>query len=225
MRPEEKIIFQTKKRLLNETHGQKKEAILAQEQRTDYAIGSRKKFGDDFAKAGPNRYLGNLRQEKWLEKRAPLTVDQVQQKRKKAHLKKSDKLDGAANNNVSNEPDAPQHSEKALQKKQLQVAQELFLIWDGDGEGSLSADELMKAFIQIGLSQDPQFAKKIMQNIRPQKKSSGADGSDGEEQDIELKDFIKIFKKDEVSENLIKVINQEVILRRKLAIRKAVAAN
>ena len=152
-------------------------------------------------------------------------MDQVQQKRKKAHLKKSAKLDGAANNNVSNEPDAPQHSEKALQKKQLQVAQELFLIWDGDGEGSLSADELMKAFIQIGLSQDPQFAKKIMQNIRPQKKSSGADGSDGEEQDIELKDFIKIFKKDEVSENLIKVINQEVILRRKLAIRKAVAAN
>lgn len=59
-------------------------------------------------------------------------------------------------------------SKKATQKKQLQVAQELFLIWDGDGEGSLSADELMKAFIQIGLSQDPRFARKIMQNIRPQ---------------------------------------------------------
>jgi Ca2+-binding EF-hand superfamily protein len=41
----------------------------------------------------------------------------------------------------------------------------LFLIWDDDGEGTLSSDEIIKAFVQIGLSQDHHFAKKIMANI------------------------------------------------------------
>jgi hypothetical protein len=39
------------------------------------------------------------------------------------------------------------------------------LIWDDDGEGTLSSDEIIKAFVQIGLSQDHHFAKKIMANI------------------------------------------------------------
>ena len=55
-----------------------------------------------------------------------------------------------------------QKSTKEIQKEQIQLAKELFLIWDGDGEGSLSPDEIMKAFIQLGLSQDYQFANKIM---------------------------------------------------------------
>ena len=35
-------------------------------------------------------------------------------------------------------------------------------------------------------------------------------------EDIELKDFIKIFRNDEVGDNIIKVINDEVIFRKKL---------
>jgi Ca2+-binding EF-hand superfamily protein len=48
----------------------------------------------------------------------------------------------------------------------IETAKNLFLIWDGDGEGSLSPDELIKAFVRIGLSQDHQFAKKIMYSIK-----------------------------------------------------------
>ena len=79
------------------------------------------------------------------------------------------------------------------------------MIWDDDGEGSLSSDEIIKAFVQIGLSQDHHFAKKIMANIQPPNKNKFQNNNN-----IMLKDFIKIFRKDEVSENLIKVINQEV---------------
>ena len=38
------------------------------------------------------------------------------------------------------------------QKEQIQIAKDLFLLWDSDGEGSLSVDELIKAFMKIGLS-------------------------------------------------------------------------
>ena len=48
----------------------------------------------------------------------------------------------------------------------IETATNLFLIWDGDGEGSLSPDELIRAFVRIGLSQDHQFAKKIMYSIK-----------------------------------------------------------
>ena len=56
---------------------------------------------------------------------------------------------------------------KEYQKKQMEIAKDLFLTWDGDGEGSLSPSELIKAFVGIGLSQDHHFAKKIMASIRP----------------------------------------------------------
>ena len=41
-------------------------------------------------------------------------------------------------------------------------------------------------------------------------------------EDIELKDFIKIFRNDEVGDNIIKAINNEVIFRKKLAYKKQV---
>lgn len=85
--------------------------------------------------------------------------------------------------------------------------------WDADGEGSLSPAEIIKAFVSIGLSQDHHFARKIMHSIRPHK----ADHEDNEEDaDIELKDFITIFRNDEVSDNVIKMINEEVNYRKKV---------
>ena len=60
----------------------------------------------------------------------------------------------------------------------------MFLIWDDDGEGTLSADEIIKAFVQIGLSQDHHFAKKIMANIQPPNKKKHKNNN------IMLKDFI-----------------------------------
>lgn len=92
------------------------------------------------------------------------------------------------------------------------IAKDLFLTWDGDGEGSLSPGELIKAFVGIGLSQDHHFAKKIMASIRPR-------GQTDQDADIELKDFLKIFKHDEVSDNVVKVVNQEVIFRKEQIVK------
>ena len=92
------------------------------------------------------------------------------------------------------------------------------MIWDGDGEGSLSPDEIMKAFIQLGLSQDYHFANKIMQNIKPRNDDPNAEPV----HDILLRDFIKVFKTDDVSENLITVINNEVNLKKRTRIRKVI---
>ena len=50
-----------------------------------------------------------------------------------------------------------------------------------------------------------------MHSIRPCKE----DDSDSD-MDIELKDFITIFKNDEVSDNVIKMINEEVNYRKKV---------
>lgn len=41
---------------------------------------------------------------------------------------------------------------KEIIKQRIEIAKDLFLIWDNDGEGSLSPDELISAFIRIGLS-------------------------------------------------------------------------
>ena len=83
-----------------------------------------------------------------------------------------------------------------MAKQQVNTAKELFLTWDGDGEGSLSPEELMNAFVKVGLSQDHHFAKKIIESIRP----SGSDKNE----DIQIPDFVKIFRHDEVSDNVTK---------------------
>ena len=83
------------------------------------------------------------------------------------------------------------------------------MIWDGDGEGSLNPEELIKAFVRIGLSQDHHFAKKIMYSIKkigPQLKDTDND----EEFEIKIKEFLTIFKDDEISDRVINMINTEV---------------
>lgn len=87
------------------------------------------------------------------------------------------------------------------------MSKELFLIWDEDGEGSLSTEEILKAFVKIGLSQDHHFGMKILQSIRPR-------GQKGGDQDIKIKDFIKIFKNDELSDHAIHVLNKEVKMQK-----------
>lgn len=138
-------------------------------------------------------YLSNLRQEKWIRTRK---------------AKVSSRPNQQAGGDGENLTDAQQ---KAIQKGQIEIAKNLFLTWDGDGEGSLSAFEIIKAFVSIGLSQDHNFARKIMASIRPQKSDEDSD----EEIDIGLKDFITIFKIDEISDHVIKMINTEVNSKKK----------
>ena len=86
----------------------------------------------------------------------------------------------------------------------------MFFIWDADGEGSLSTAELCLAFVRIGLSHDHMFAKKILNSITPQVKDGGDD-----EVDIRIRDFISIFRSDEISDRVIKYINEEIAFNKK----------
>jgi len=107
-------------------------------------LGVKKKFGDELRSLGPKNYILQANQEQWLNKRSKLTESKIQDKlieRNNKAIGKQTEADDEAN-----------ISGKALQKQQIQIAKDLFLIWDGDGEGSLSPDELMKAFVRIGLS-------------------------------------------------------------------------
>jgi hypothetical protein len=63
----------------------------------------------------------------------------------------------------------------------------------------------VQAFVRIGLSQDHHFASKILRSIT----ASAGEVSDADIE-VKLRDFITIFKNDEVSDNVIKKINEEV---------------
>ena len=85
----------------------------------------------------------------------------------------------------------------------------MFISWDDDGSGVLEAEEIIKPLIGLGLSSDSKFAIKILQALdsRPSD-NGGARGKD--DLRITLKDFIKIFKSDKISEHLVSIINSEV---------------
>lgn len=92
-------------------------------------------------------------------------------------------------------------AEKQSQGNKIQIAKEIFLTWDQQGQGSLSEEVIINALVRIGLSTDHHFAKQIMNSIKPYSSKKQKDFS------ITLQDFITIFKNDEVSNNLMKVIN------------------
>jgi len=81
----------------------------------------------------------------------------------------------------------------------------LFISWDDDGSGVLEAEEIIKPLVGLGLSSDSKFAIKILQALDPRN-----DGKGKEDLRITLRDFIKIFKNDKVSEHLVGIINSEV---------------
>lgn len=49
-------------------------AMLGDGDNSDIILGVKKTFGDEMAQMGPNMYLNNVRQEKWLEGRAKLSA-------------------------------------------------------------------------------------------------------------------------------------------------------
>ena len=78
-------------------------------------------------------FLSELRQEKWVRSRKA-------------------KISSRPNQDQGNSENLTDAQLKAIQKGQIEIAKNLFLTWDGDGEGSLSAFEIIKAFVSIGLS-------------------------------------------------------------------------
>ena len=65
------------------------------------------------------------------------------------------------------------------------------MFWDKDGGGTIEQNEISKSFCQLGLSQDHNFAKKIMTYIKPP-----TDADDFSNWSISLKDFITVFRED-----------------------------
>ena len=55
-----------------------------------------------------------------------------------------------------------------------------------------------------------------MQSIKPRQTK----GRGGDDDDIKLKDFIKIFRSDESGDRIIKTLNDEVNFRKKIAFKK-----
>jgi Ca2+-binding EF-hand superfamily protein len=88
----------------------------------------------------------------------------------------------------------------------MKFARQLFIAWDMDGEGSLSEDELVFAFVKMGLSEDHHFAKKIMHAIK-------VDTSNESEKDfsITLGDFISIFSGGDAYKRVLEKLNEEVL--------------
>lgn len=132
----------------NEKAQSKRKQLVENEKYADHLLGKKRLFGDEMGQHGPMKYLDVVREEKWLGTRAPMSV-----KQKKDMLKfKADIRIGAITFGDVNRQEELKHSEKAKAKQQISIAKDLFLIWDGDGEGSLSPEELMNAFVRIGLS-------------------------------------------------------------------------
>jgi hypothetical protein len=57
------------------------------------------------------------------------------------------------------------HKERLKMKEYTEMAKKTFNIWDIKEKGCLSANDLISAFIKIGLSEDINFAKQIVNKI------------------------------------------------------------
>ena len=89
-----------------------------------------------------------------------------------------------------------------IQRKNVEFAKDLFLSWDDDGSGELSAGEIIKPLVSLGLAPDSEFARRILSALDPRTKSE----KERTDLKITLPDFIKIFRSSKVSDSLINII-------------------
>ena len=76
-------------------------------------------------------------------------------------------------------------------------------------------NELAVPMIALGLSSDSSFIKKVMKAISPHKFGKKAKVANPfESNELTLREFIKIFKKDQVSENLTEMLCSRILERR-----------
>ena len=94
----------------------------------------------------------------------------------------------------------------------VQFAREFFEIVDDKDSGGVDLNQLSVPLIALGLSSDSAFIEKVLKAINPFKfgEKSGV-LNPFEINAMSLKDFIKIFKKDQVSEKLTDAIRSLVV--------------
>ena len=89
---------------------------------------------------------------------------------------------------------------------------------DDTDTGKLSLKNIAVPMIALGLSSDSTFVMKVMKAISPNKFGKKAKVKNPfEVNELTLKEFIKIFKKDQVSEAMTDMLCQRIITRREKA--------
>ena len=132
-----------------------------------------KKFGDVILRAKPTIKLYNLLGYSQTQYILFRQIQQWMRNHKYSDKKQTD--------NISN----------------IQFAREFFGIIDENDSGQASLDELAVPFIALGLSRDSIFIMKVMRAISPHKFGKKAKVENPfESEELTLKEFIKLFKKD-----------------------------
>lgn len=99
--------------------------------------------------------------------------------------------------------------------KNVLFARQFFSIIDESESGKLSMLKLAVPMIALGLSSDSSFIMKVMKAISPKKFGERAKVANPfEVNQLTLREFIKIFKKDQVSENLTEMLCNKIIHKR-----------
>ena len=100
----------------------------------------------------------------------------------------------------------------------IKFARENFQIMDDADTGKLSLKNIAVPLIALGLSSDSSFIMKVLKAVSPYKfgKKSGLENP-FEVNEITLKEFIKVFRKDQVSEDLTKMLCNRISTRREEA--------
>jgi len=121
-------------------------------------------------------------------------------------------------------------------QKQKAFIKDIFVAIDEDNSGTMDHEELIKALLCLGLSQDLNFSKRIIKVFqenkaknrdkarRRQEVKEGFIFVDEEEElrdeEYTLRDFLSVFTQDHVGAKIIEVINHEIELLQNLDINK-----
>ena len=105
----------------------------------------------------------------------------------------------------------------------ISFARNFFDLTDGSGSGKTTVQAIAIPMIALGLSSNSLFISKVMKSVCPKKFKSTCE-KEALGTQLNLKDFIKVFEKDQISEDLTTHLCDNVIEKRKemaLASRKS----
>lgn len=110
--------------------------------------------------------------------------------------------------------------DEVTSRKNIEFAKDLFLSWDTDNDGQINENDIIRPLVSLGLAPDSKFARKICQALDPKHSLR----KQNEALEVNLDDFIKIFKNDKISDMLMQIISRETE-KRHLKYQKAVAVS